>query len=81
MGLYSLDEASIWQVYFTWHKDRNSYLLVAMDPFSKWVEIHAVPLLHIWRVAKFLYDDLVAYWGKPRYIQTNNGAKFMGSFA
>ena len=52
-----------------------------MDPFSKWVEIHAVPSLHSWRAAKFLYDDLVARWGKPRYVQTNNGAEFVGSFA
>ena len=52
-----------------------------MDPFSKWVEICAVPSLHSWRVAKFLYDDLVAYWGKLHYVQTDNGAEFTGSFA
>ena len=52
-----------------------------MDPFSKWVEIYTVPSLHSWRVAKFLYDDLVAHWGKPHYIQTDNGAEFAGSFA
>ena len=52
-----------------------------MDPFSKWGEIRAVPSLHIWRVAQFLYDDLVAHWGKPCYIQTDNGAEFVGSFA
>ena len=66
---------------FPWDEDGNCYLLVAMDPFSKWVEICAVPLLHSWRVAKFLYDDLVARWGKPHYVQTNNGTKFVGSFA
>ena len=37
---------------------------VAMDPFSKWVEIRAMPSLHSWRAAEFLYDDLVACWGK-----------------
>ena len=52
-----------------------------MDPFSKWVEICAVPSLYSWRVAKFLYDNLVARWGKPCYGQTDNGAKFVGSFA
>ena len=52
-----------------------------MDPFSKWVEIHAMPSLHSWRAAKFLYNDLVAHWGKPRYVWTNNGAEFVGSFA
>ena len=52
-----------------------------MDPFSKWVEIYALPSLHSWRAADFLYDDLVARWGKPCYIWTGNGAEFAGSFA
>ena len=52
-----------------------------MDPFSKWVEIYAIPSLHSWRAAEFLYEDLVARWGKPRYVQTDNGAEFAGSFA
>ena len=52
-----------------------------MDPFSKCVEICTVPSLHSWRAAKFLYDDLVACWGKLRYIWANNGAEFAGSFA
>ena len=52
-----------------------------MDPFSKWVEIYAVPSLHSWRAAKFLYNYLVAHWGKPCYIQMDNGAEFAGGFA
>ena len=52
-----------------------------MDPFSKWVEVRAMPSLHSWRAAEFLYNDLVARWGKPRYVWTNNGAEFVGSFA
>ena len=52
-----------------------------MDPFSKWVEIRTVPSLHSWRAAEFLCDDLVARWGKLRYVQTDNGAEFAGSFA
>ena len=66
---------------FPQDEDGNCYLLVAVDPFSKWVEIRAVPSLHSWRAAEFLYDDLVARWGKPRHIQTDNSADFAGSFA
>ena len=62
-------------------EDRNYYLLVTVDPFSKWVEMCAVAFLHSWRAAEFLYDDLVARWGKPCYVQTDNSAKFAGSFA
>ena len=53
---------------FPHDKDGNRYLLVTVDLFSKWVEIHAMPSLHSWRVAKFLYNDLVARWGKLRYV-------------
>ena len=66
---------------FPQDEDGNCYLLITMDPFSKWVEIHTVPSLHSWRAAEFLYNDLVAHWGKLHYIQTNNGAEFVGSFA
>ena len=52
-----------------------------MDPLSKWVEICAMPLQRSWRVAGFLYNDLVAHWSKPHYVQTNNGAEFVGSLA
>ena len=62
-------------------KDGNCYLLVNMVLFSKWVEIRAVPSLHSWRAAEFLYDDLVARWGKLHYVRTDNGAEFVGSFA
>ena len=61
--------------------DGNRYLLVAVDPFSKWVEARAVPSLHSWRAAEFLYDDLVARWGKPRWVRTDNGSEFAGDFA
>jgi hypothetical protein len=33
----------------------NRYLLVAIDPFSKWVEAEPVPSLTSWRAADFLY--------------------------
>ena len=66
---------------FPWGEDRNCYLLVAVDPFFKWVETHTMPLLHSWRVAKFLCNDLVPHWGKPHYVQTDNSSKFVGSFA
>ena len=74
---WSIDMA----VPFPWDKNGNCYLLVAMNPFSKWVEIPTAPLLHSWSAAKFLYDDLVAHWGKACYIQTDNSTKFVASFA
>ena len=49
------------------------------DPFSKWVEAHANALTaQLEDAAEFLYNDLVASWGKLRYIWTDNGTKFAG---
>ena len=59
----------------------HHYLFVTVDRFSNWVETHTVPSLHSWRAAKFLHDDLVACWGNPCYVWTDNSAEFAGSFA
>ena len=66
---------------FPQDKDGNCYLLIAMDPFSKWVEIRTIPSLYSWRVAEFLYKDLVARWGKLHYVWTDNDTEFASSFA
>ena len=66
---------------FPWDEDGNFYLLIAVDLFSKWVEIYAMPSLHSWRAAEFLYNDLVARWGKLHHVWSDNSAKFAGSFA
>ena len=39
------------------------------------------PLCIVGGAAEFLYNDLVAHWGKLRYVRTDNGAEFLGSFA
>ena len=57
-------------------EDGNRYLLVAVDPFSKWVEAVPTPSLHSWRAADFLYQRIITHWGKPRYIRTDNGSEF-----
>ena len=60
--------------------DGNRFLLVAVDPFSKWVEARAVPSLNSWRAADFL-QEIMGRWGKPRYVRTDHGSEFKGSFA
>ena len=56
------------------------YLFLTMDTSCKWVVNHAMPILYSWQAIEFLYDDVLAHWGKPSYIHTNNGADFAGSF-
>ena len=54
----------------------NWYHIIAIDPFSKWAEATLVPSLHSWRAADFLYDRIVTFWGKLRYVRTDNGSEF-----
>ena len=65
---------------FPWDKDWSCYPFVTVEPFSRWVETHAMPLLHSYRTAKFLYNDVVTCWGKPCYVQIDNSTKFLGNF-
>ena len=65
---------------FPWGEGRNHYLFIAMDLFSKWVDTHTMPLLYSWRGTNFLYNDVVAHWGKPCYVQTGNSTECSGSF-
>lgn len=57
-------------------EDGNTHLLVAIDPFSKWIEALPVPSLHSWRAADFLHQQIICRWGKPLFVQTDNGAEF-----
>ena len=73
---YSINVAGL----FMQDKDRNCYLLITIDLFSKWKKAYNIPSLNSWRVSKFLYFDIIAHWGKPRYIWMDNGTKFARSF-
>ena len=66
---------------FPWDEDGNWYLLVSVELFSKWVDTHTVLLLHSWRAAEFLYNDVFAHWSKPYYAWIDNDGKFVGSFS
>lgn len=58
----------------------NAYFLIAINSFSKWVKLKAVPLLHSWWIAEFLYNEVISRWGKLMYVYTNNNSEFTGSF-
>ena len=60
--------------------DGNRYLLVAVDVFTRWVEVQAVPRLRSWRVADFLHQEITARWGKPLAVHMDNGSEYRGSF-
>jgi len=58
----------------------NCYLAVAVDCLSKWVEACPIPSKHAFRCAEWLYKDVLARWGKPDWIRTDNGMEWEAEF-
>ena len=38
-----------------------------------------VPSLLSWIAADFVHQRIITFWGKPRFIRTDNGSEFQGS--
>ena len=60
--------------------DGYTYAAIAVDPFSKWVEIGALQSKRAFRVADWLHREIVARWGRPLMIRTDNGTEFAAEF-
>ena len=58
-------------------EEGNKYLMLAVDPFSKWVEAYLLPDKYSWRTARALWE-LIGRWGKPQWVTTDNGREFDG---
>ena len=53
---------------------------MAVDCFSKWVEVVPLRDKRAETVAQWLYRELVPRFGKPRWIRCDRGREFMGEF-
>ena len=56
----------------------QKYILVCVDPFSKWVELGALPDKTAESCADFFYTNVVARYGIPRLVRSDNGGEFQG---
>jgi transposase InsO family protein len=54
-----------------------THLLVAIDKFSKWVEVRPITNLRA-KQAVMLFTDIVHRFGVPNSIITDNGSQFTG---
>jgi IS30 family transposase len=52
-----------------------THILVAMDKFSKWIEVHPICSLRSKKVVLF-FTDIVHRFGVPNSIITDNGTQF-----
>ena len=57
-----------------------TYLFVAVDVFSKWVEVVPLRSKHAFRTAEAFFGEVVARWGKPASIRLDNGTEWEGEF-
>jgi hypothetical protein len=59
---------------------RESYIVLARDDLSGWVEGMAVPDLKAETIAKFFFENIVCRFGLIGHVSTDNGPEFMGAF-
>ena len=57
----------------------NKYVLLLVDQFTKWVEIHAVPDQSAERIAKVVVDQFFSRFGSPFQIHSDQGRNFDGN--
>jgi hypothetical protein len=57
-------------------EDKNKYIIVMGDYFTKWIEAYAVPDHTAETVALYLVTDLISRFGIPGTIHTDQGREF-----
>lgn len=55
----------------------NSYLLVFVDYYSKWVEIVPLRKATAGVVSKLMVKEIFTRWGVPDYVLSDQGPHFM----
>ena len=50
---------------FTKAMDQRKYLFVTMDYFTKWIEAEAVTSITAAEVRKFIWKNIITYFGVP----------------
>ena len=56
----------------------HEYILVAIDYFTKWVEVASYSILKVTQVAWFLENNIICRFGVPERSSLINGSHFGG---
>ena len=56
----------------------HKYILVAIDYFTKWVEVASYFVLKAKHVARFIENNIICWYGVPQEIISDNGSHFEG---
>ena len=60
-------------------ENRNKYILVISDYFTKWVKAVAIPDQTAVTVASALVEEVVCTFGSPTYVHSDQGRQFEGT--
>ncbi|XP_055962316.1 uncharacterized protein LOC130015692 [Mercurialis annua] len=61
---------------FTATTGQKKFLIVAVDHFTKWIEVEAVSTITEARIRDFFWRQIVCRFGIPRALITDNGKQF-----
>ena len=61
--------------------DGATDVVLAVDPFSKWVEMGTVPTLNSHEVAEWFHREVVCRYGVPARVRTDQGMEYRGQFS
>ncbi|KAI4882115.1 hypothetical protein NFI96_010737, partial [Prochilodus magdalenae] len=61
-------------------KKGNSYLLVVVDYYTKWVELFPLRDSKTHRLCQLLRDEIFTRWGVPKYLVSDRGPQFTSQF-
>ena len=56
----------------------HEFILVAIDYFTKWIEVASYKVLNLKKVAQFIQINIICRYGVPHKIISNNGLHFKG---
>ena len=55
--------------------NRHKYIVVAIDYFSRWIEVESFGTLKAKQMAKFIEKSLICRYRVPHHIVTDNGVQ------
>src|SRR6266508_6414776 len=58
-------------------REGNRYIVIAMDYFSRWLEVRPLKAANAETVAIFIYEEIICRFGAPRIIQSDRRTYFV----
>lgn len=60
--------------------DGADHIIIAVDPFTKWVEAGTVPNKNSFETAAWFHKEIVCRYGLPSVVRSDRGTEYAGMF-